>query len=223
MSRKQNDLVANGAPDPRRPLSLIKAILVVVFGATASVAVAQSGCGTCTTPTIYETKAPTTGQLTINVTASVAAQCGFATAPSGSHDEPNFDDHAWTHSFGFTLDCSIPARVGVVSTNGGLLLNSAPALPAGYTSIAPYSVELNVVLNSGPPANGTCFAADLASGGNCGFLGPAAVGQGLSVPSASTNQAGTFLRVFAPAYSGTDILPNGNYADTLTVTVSPAA
>ena len=223
MSRKQNDLAANGRPDPRQPLSLIKAILVLVFGASASVAVAQSGCGTCTTPTIYETKAPMTGQLTINVTASVAAQCGFSTAPSGTHNEPNFDDHAWTHSFGFALDCSIPARVGVVSTNGGLLLNSAPPLPTGYTSLAPYSVELNVVRNAGAPANGTCLVADLVSGGTCGFRGPAAVGQGLSVPTASNNQPGTFLRVFAPAYTGTDILPNGNYADTLTVTVSPAA
>ena len=216
-------LAATGAP-ARRPLSAFKAVLAIVFTVGASAAAfAQSGCGTCTTGTIYQNKGPASGNLTINVTASVNTRCEFATAPSGSHLEPNFDDHAWTHSFPFQMNCTVPSRVGVVSSNGALVLQSAPVLPAGYTDRAPYSIELNLDGNTAD-ANATCTAADVAAGGPCTFVGPAAPNAaGLLLASASSMQPNSFVRVFAPAYSGANILPDGTYNDTLTVTVSPAS
>ena len=197
---------------------IIFAALFAIFA--ASVAVAQTGCGTCSTGTLYATKAPSSGSLTVYVSASVGGRCGFAQAPTGTHDEPNFDDHAWTHDFTFQLDCTGPSRVAVVSQNGGLL-NGGP-VSTGYIAKAPYDVTLNLVRNSGAPATQTCAAANLQSGGSCSFVGPASTTQGLHLASASTLQTGSYLRVGAPAYTGSNILIDGNYADTLTVTVSAA-
>jgi hypothetical protein len=195
---------------------IIIAALLATFA--ASVAMAQTGCGTCSTGTVYATKAPLTGSLTVYVSASVGGRCGFATAPSGTHDEPDFDNHTWSHDFNFVLDCTGPSRVAVVSQNGGLLTGGTPA--SGYATLAPYNVELNLVRNSGAASNATCTAADLQSGGSCSFVGPASTTQGLHLASASTLQTGSYLRVGAPTYAGSNILVNGNYADTLVVTVS---
>lgn len=156
--------------------------------------------------------------LSIPVTASVRAACGFATVPSGSHDEPSFDDHAWQHDFPFTIDCSVASRIAVVSSNGALKNGGTPA--TGYTNSAPYDVSLNVVQNSGV-ATGSCPAANLATGGSCTFIGPASTSQGLPV-AVSQNQPGSYLRVSAPVYAGANVLIAGNYADTLVVTLSPA-
>ena len=197
---------------------IMSVVLAALFA--GGIAVAQTGCGTCQTGTLYAEKAPTTGSLTIYVTASVGGHCGFSEAPSGTHDEPNFDDHAWTHDFPFELDCSGPSRVAIESANGGLLTSGAA--PAGYTTLAPYNVELNLVRNSGSPANASCAAADLDDGGGCSFAGNAADGDGLFLASGSQNQTGSYVRVSAPIYAGSNILVSGNYADTLTVTVSAA-
>lgn len=162
---------------------------------------------------------PNSVQLTIPVTASVRATCGFATAPNGSHDEPNFDDHAWSYDFGFTIDCSTASRIAVVSSNGAL--RTPGTAPAGYTTSAPYNVTLNVVQNAGV-ATGTCAVANLTSGGGCAFVGPASATQGLPV-AVSQNQSGSYLRVSAPVYAGAAVLvASTGYADTLTVTLSPA-
>jgi hypothetical protein len=197
---------------------IIIAAVVAIFA--ASVAMAQTGCSTCSTGTLYQSKAPTSGSLGIYVSASVGGRCGFATAPSGTHDEPNFDNHTWTHDFTFVLDCTGPSRVAVVSQNGGLL--TAGAVPAGYATLAPYNVELNLVRNAGLPANQTCTAANLKVGGSCTFIGPSSTTQGLYLASTSTLQSGSYLRVGAPTYGGANILASGNYADVLLVTVSAA-
>lgn len=163
---------------------------------------------------------PNSLQLSIPVTASVRAACGFATAPSGSHNEPNFDDHAWQHDFSFVIDCSVASRIAVVSSNGGL--KTAGTAPAGYTTLGPYNVALNVVLDAGGPAAASCPVANLTTGGSCTFRGPAAPGQGLNVP-VTHNQPGSYLRVSAPVYAGADVLvASTGYADTLVVTLSPA-
>lgn len=161
---------------------------------------------------------PNSVQLTIPVTASVQATCGFATAPSGSKDFPNFDETGFQWDFPFTIDCSTASRVAVVSANGALLTSGSA--PAGYTTSAPYSVTLNVVQNSGA-ASGTCAVANLTTGGSCTFVGPASPTQGLSV-TVSQNQPGSYLRVSAPAYTGANVLvASTGYTDTLTVTLSP--
>ena len=193
-------------------------LLVLCAASAASAASAQSN----PTPVAYAPGdgAPNQAVLTIPVTASVNAQCGFATAPSGTHNEPNFDTHAWSHDFPFVVDCSVASRIAVVSTNGALLTGGTPA--PGYTTSAPYDVALNVVLDAGGPAAASCPVANLTTGGTCTFRGPAAVGQGLAVP-VTHNKPGTYLRVSAPAYAGASVLVASNaYADTLVVTLSPA-
>jgi hypothetical protein len=108
----------------------------------------------------------------------------------------------------------------VVSSNGALI---APGVaPAGYTTSAPYDVTLNVVQNAGGPATGTCAVANLVTGGSCTFRGPASTSQGLLV-AVSQNQSGSYIRVGAPIYAGANTLvASTGYADTLTVTLSPA-
>jgi hypothetical protein len=192
---------------------ILLAFLCVAFAAT----------GVTAQTTAYAVGDGTPNSLTLNipVTASVRPPCGFTTAPSGSHDEPNFDDHAWQHDFSFVIDCSVASRLAVVSTNGGLKTSGTAA--AGYTTLGPYNVTLNVVPDGGGgPVTANCAAVDLTTGGNCTFRGPAAPGQGLNVP-VTHNQAGSYVRVSAPAYTGTDVLvASTGYADTLVVTLSPA-
>jgi hypothetical protein len=156
--------------------------------------------------------------LSIPVTASVGGRCGFAAAPSGSHNEPDFDTHGWTRDFAFVLDCNGPSRVAVVSTNGGLL--TPGSVPTGYATKAPYQVTVNLVPNSGSPATATCEAADLTAAGACSFRGPASNTVGLRLGSTSSSASGSYIRVSAPAYSGVNTLVNGTYSDTLTITLS---
>jgi hypothetical protein len=188
--------------------------------ASLCAAFAASGAMAQTTAYAPGDGAPNSLQLSIPVTASVRAQCGFATAPSGTHNEPNFDTHAWSHDFPFIIDCSVASRVAVVSANGALLTSGSA--PPGYTTSAPYDVALNVVLDAGGPAAASCPVANLTTGGSCTFRGPAAVGQGLAV-AVTHNQPGSYVRVSAPAYVGANILvASTGYADTLVVTLSPA-
>lgn len=167
---------------------------------------------------------PNSIALTIDVKASVGGRCGFAElgAPSGTFDQRNFDVTGFTHDFLFSLNCTGPARVGVVSTNGGL--KTGGVAQSGYAVLAPYDVSLHLVSNTPTTADATCAAATLvASTGTCSaFLGPASTTQGLRIGAPSTNQTGSYLRVAAAAYNqmAGPTLVAGEYADTLTVTLS---
>lgn len=159
--------------------------------------------------------------LPVQVTASVGGRCGFADAgvPTGSFNQSDFDATGFSHDFTFTLDCTGPARVAVMSSNGGLLTSGTVA--NGYTTTAPYDVALHLVANDGATtADASCPAATLTSGSSCSFVGPASTSVGLRLTAPSTNQTGSYLRVSAPAYAGAAQLVAGTYADTLTVTLS---
>ena len=156
----------------------------------------------------------------IPVTASVGGRCGFATAPSGAHNEPNFDDHAWLKDFAFQLDCTAAFRLAVLSANGGL--KTAGVVPTGYSTLAPYNVALHVVGNASTLDSPMCSAGTLTSGSTCPYVGTASNATGFYHAGPSTLQSGSYVRVSAPPYTGADTLISGNYADTLTVTVSVA-
>ena len=197
-----------------------RARIIVAVAAALSTSAASAQCvGSCTTGVAYAPGQGSPNSVTLNlpVTASVRAACGFATPPSGTHNEPTFDDHSWSHDCPFTIDCSVASRIAVVSDNGALKTAGSP--PAGYAAVAPYDVTLNVVQNSGV-ATGTCPVANLTTGGSCTFRGPSSTTQGLAV-AISQNQPGSYLRVSAPVYAGANVLVAGNYADTLHVTLSP--
>jgi hypothetical protein len=165
--------------------------------------------------------------LNVQVTAQVGGRCGFATggAPSGTYDQPDFDVQGLNRDFGFTLNCTGPSRVAVVSTNGGL--KTGGTAPSGYTTLAPYSVTLNLVGGTAN-ASDTCAVANLSAtaAAPCQMRGPAGTAAGVRLNSNSINLAGSYLRVSAPAYNpannGGAYLVQGTYADTLTVTVSPS-
>jgi hypothetical protein len=165
--------------------------------------------------------APNSITLNIPVTASVGGRCSFKTgnAPSGTYNQPNFDLTGLNHDFPFQLDCTGASRMAVVSANGGLK-TPGPAV-AGYLTLAPYNVDLNLVGNTQTVA-ANCQVATLLAGSSCSFVGPASTAQGLRLPAASFNQNGSYLRVSSPAYSGSNVLVAGTYSDTLTVTVSVA-
>ena len=150
-------------------------------------------------------------EVGVEVRASVTGRCGFATsgAPSGTIDQADFD---------FQLNCTGASRIAVSSLNGGMASQAAGG--SGYQTKAPYRVALYMVADNGTNASATCDAATLSAGGSCSFAGTATAAQGLRLAGASTKVNGSYLRVSAPAYTGSDTLVSGRYADTLSVTVS---
>ena len=191
-------------------------VVLAVFAAGADLAQAQV--------TAYAGGSPSNIVLSIPVTASVGGRCGFAPgmAPSGSTDVGEVNN-AFSADFPFTLECTVPFRAAVISQNGGLLASSVtPA--TGYTNLAPYLVDLNLVGDAGvTPASATCDTGDLktSSGATCTFKGPATASQGLRLNGSSYDVSGSYLRVSRAAYAGPQILAAANvYADSLTVTLS---
>lgn len=169
----------------------------------------------------------------IYVRASVGGRCGFAEgqAPFGTVSQANFDVTGFDATFNFVLDCTGPARVAVVSTNGGLFQDAA--LPAGYTGLAPYDVGLALVGDDGLTATASCQAASLVAGsascstayGGAGgpqtnFTGPADEDTGLLLNGPSTTGTVSSIRVKADPHNGSNVLVSGSYQDVLTVTLS---
>ncbi len=163
--------------------------------------------------------------LSVPVTATVGGICGFAPndIAEGSYDAGAIDTTAWQNDFTFTLRCTGPSRLAIVSSNGGLETTPEPT-DAGYIGLAPYDVDVHIVHNSGT-ADSSCTAAALeaSSSDACALRGTASPTVGMFVPAPSYDLSGSYLRVSAPAYPGPSVLVSGAYGDTLTVTVSPAS
>jgi hypothetical protein len=159
-------------------------------------------------------------EVGVEVRASVLGRCGFATggAPTGAIDQANFDQSGFTRDFAIQLNCTGASRIAVSSANGGM--TNAATGAAGYRTNAPYNVALYMAADNGTNTSATCAATTLAAGGGCSFAGTAGTANGLRLAGASTKANGSYLRVSAPAYSGTDTLAAGRYSDTLTITVS---
>ena len=159
-------------------------------------------------------------EVGVEVRASVTGRCGFATsgAPSGTIDQADFDVNGFSRDFAIQLNCTGASRIAVSSLNGGMASQAAGG--SGYQTKAPYRVALYMVADNGTNASATCDAATLSAGGSCSFAGTATAAQGLRLAGASTKVNGSYLRISAPAYTGSDTLVSGRYADTLSVTVS---
>lgn len=159
-------------------------------------------------------------EVGIEVRASVLGRCGFATggAPSGSIDQANFDQSGFTKDFAIQLNCTGASRIAVSSANGGMA--TAETGGTGYQTKAPYNVALYVAADNGTSASANCAASTLSAGGSCSFVGTAGTTNGLRLGAASTKANGSYLRVSAPAFAGTDTLVAGRYSDTLSITVS---
>ncbi len=172
-------------------------------------------------------QSPTFIAVTVPVKASIGGSCNFATTgtPNGSYAIPGFVDTntTWSNDFAMTLECTGPSRLAISSLNGGLQTAAAPSAP-GYTNLAPYTVDVNVV-RTGGTTTGTCPAEALKSGSLtvCDLRGTASASVGLAIPTASFGLSGSYVRVKAPAVPAADILINGGYSDTLIITVSPAS
>lgn len=215
----------------------------IALGIMLSLSAPQQVFSQSISPTVYypDDVPPGSGAGTsltlspIYVRAAVRGRCGFAAGQTLSWvlNQPNFDVGGFAGSFSFTLDCTGPANVGVVSLNGGLFQNTR--LPSGYRNKAPYDVGLQLTGDGGAQASASCEAASLTAGsrsctlayGGTGgpqtnFTGPATVGQGLTLNAPSTSGAMSTLVVQAKAYTGSDVLVSGAYQDVLSVTVNAA-
>ena len=190
-------------------LALFAPLALFASPASAQITYYAPGDGT---PNVWST--------TIPVTASIGGVCGFATAPSGTYDVGEVDVDTWTHDFPFTLLCTVPSRVAVVSQNGGLKTPLGTPVP-GYTNVAPYTVTLNLDGDT-TAVNQACQVETLTASASapCAFRGPSSSTAGLRLNDSSVSEPDSYLRVNAPAYAGTDTLISGLYADTLIITVS---
>lgn len=168
--------------------------------------------------------APNPRVISVPVIATVGGHCGFAAgaAPSGTFNIGEVDGPTWTVNVPFTLDCTGPSRVAVVSASGGMF-NTTAVSASGYGNLAPYDVTLNLV-GSTSTANQSCAVSTLTAtaGAPCTFRGPVSTTQGLFLNNPSVGLMGTYLQATAPVYPGTPVLIEGSYSDTLTVTVSAA-
>lgn len=160
-------------------------------------------------------------EVGIDVRASVRDRCGFAEAgaPSGTVDQPRFDETGINRQIALRLNCTGAARVAVSSLNGGL---AQATTVEGYASTASYDVELRLAADNGTTASAACTAAALRQAGACAFAGAASQSTGLRLAAASTKDNGSYLKISAPPYAGAKPLLAGDYADTLTITVSIA-
>lgn len=193
--------------------------------AIAALAAAWAVSGTAiAATTAYADGGPGSATLNIPLYASIGTTCGFGTgmAPSGSYALGEISG-GFSQSINFAIACSTPARVAVVSANGGLKAGgSAP--PKGYASQMDYTVALTLA-GDAATAQASCAASTLtASANSCSFRGPSSSSLGLKLSGASHDAQGSLLTVSAPAWSGTDALVASTaYADTLTVTISPSS
>ncbi|HEY0148767.1 MAG TPA: hypothetical protein VGB70_07160 [Allosphingosinicella sp.] len=198
-------------------ITLVRLFLALAAGAAALLGAAPARAQN----TAYAGGAPIV--LSIPVTASVGGRCGFAegAAPNGAYHQNDFDRQGLSGTIAFTLNCTGPSRVAVVSGNGGLV--AAGAAPTGYAARSDYDVTLNLVSTDGKTtATASCAASSLTVGGACAFRGPASTAQGLRLAAPSVNQTGSFVRVSAPPVAGGPQLVQGTYSDTLTITLSVA-
>lgn len=168
---------------------------------------------------------PPSVQFKLDVLASVGGRCGFASGgvPNGSIDAGEIDVALWNGQVAFMPSCTAQWRIAVSSLNGALKSDTPTGGAPGFTDVAPYTVSLHVVHDTGS-IDRDCpvdqIAASLGSS-PCAFRGTASASNGLQVPRAF-NQPGSYIAAGAPAYTGTSKLVAGNYTDTLTVTISPA-
>lgn len=187
----------------------------------ALAAVALSG-------TTAEAKAPDTQQLKIDIVARIADRCGIAAIGARSNDRARIDQ-AETVTFGFTLDCNTPFRIGVATRNGGLRLLGAKSDGSmtddrGFGVQKSYQVGLSFMTDQdGLVDAGTCDAETLtAAAPNCAYYG-GQPGDGFSPGRKTTavHQEGK-LEVY---WNGDDEsqarLVAGQYQDILTVVVGP--
>lgn len=197
-------------------------VSALFMAAIAGVCMTAGVASAATTAYAVGDGTPNSLTLSVPVTATVGAVCGFATgaAPSGSYNASDIPS-GFSNDFAFSLNCATPLRVAVVSSHGGLLAPGVSA-PTGYTALAPYNVGLTLVGDSGvTTVTGSCAASTLTSGGSCSFVGPSSSSQGLKLNGAAHGVAGSKLTVSAPAYAGSNILVSASsYIDTLTVTLS---
>ena len=126
-------------------------------------------------------------EVGIDVRASVRDRCGFASAgaPGGTLDQAEFDRTGLSRDFAIRLNCSGASRVAVTSRNGALVQDGAVA---GYSSSAPYQVQLRLAADNGTVAMQSCDAATLKAAGTCAFSGTASGTAGLRLGAASYRQ-----------------------------------
>lgn len=164
---------------------------------------------------------PSQLNISVLVRASVAPRCVFTAGqePGGLRNLGDLTQ-PFSADFPFSLSCNGPARVAVVSDNGGL---RTPTFVQGYASLAAYDVQLTLMGDAGSSI-ASCEAQKLTAGSiGCVFRGPASPSNGLLLPVGSTDVPGSYIRVRSPIVPTGDQLVAATYADRLTVTVSPAA
>lgn len=175
-----------------------------------------------------QAKAPDTQQLKIDIVARIADRCGVTSNSARVNDEVPIDQPQ-NVSFGFTLDCNTPFRIGVATRNGGLRLlgtsnDGAVTDDHGFSIQKPYTVGLSFMTDQdGFVDAGECDSAHLtASVAKCAYFG-SQPGDGFS-PGRKT----TAVRLdgkLAIRWTGEDgahpRMAAGKYEDIITVVVGP--
>ena len=205
---------------PRRQRGRVAAVVTAAFSIAGSLLVVSPSAHAQITAIVGGN--PNHIDLALPVKASVSSQCGGSISGVYTVAEINA---GFEHDFALTVHCNVRSRIAVQSLNGGLLAAIASP-PPGYSNLAPYQVALHLVGEAGvPSANGICDADTLNADAAppCSFRGPASLTQGLELTGPASDVPGSYLRVGAVPYRGSDpLVASPSYADTLTVTLSAA-
>jgi hypothetical protein len=169
---------------------------------------------------------PTFIALGIPVTAQVGAACDGTTLPKTTVDMGVLNQALTLHQVELAIVCNGPFRMGIVSSNGGML-SGAPT-PGGYANLRDYNVQLDIVDNNNAHNfSSTCLASSLtasAPSSTCAtnLRGPASTSSpGFEVITPSNGKTSELDITDAPLPVGT-LVAATDYTDTLTITLSAA-
>lgn len=163
--------------------------------------------------------------ISIDVTAKIAERCGIAASGPTTNSSVAELDKATDLTFGFTVDCNTPFRIGAYSLNGALRLTTAgdkgSVAADGFSQEKPYRAKLRVETDGDPIDTEFCSSRDLLSGpSDCEFFATTPGKGGInSGKRTAINRQGTLTVKWGAEDGNGPRRAAGTYQDTITVIV----
>lgn len=164
-----------------------------------------------------------TDAISIDISATVPARCGFVAAGPESVSSTQDLELAASLSVRLALDCNAPYALGVVAEHGTLVNRDAAPDGSGYAFEKDYRVSVALETDRGTVRSERCGSRDLVAGGSCSFAATQA-GEGLGSGRGVSINRDAVLKIEWPAQSpAAPRLAAGRYRDTLILVVGARA